>query len=211
MTTSTVHCFVFDTLADWEYGFAVAGINNTQFHRVPNQWRVRTLGPRREAIVTAGGVRIIPDLTLEELSPSESRLLILPGGDTWDEGGNTDAVEKAREFLASGVPVAAICGATAGLARGGLLDAVRHTSNAREYIAATGYRGGDLYQEEPAVTDGDVITASSMAPLEFAYHIYRRLDLYAPDVLEAWYGLFSTRKPEYFAELMRATAALERR
>jgi putative intracellular protease/amidase len=172
---------------------------------------VRTAGARGEAIVTAGGVRIIPDLTLEELSPSESRLLILPGGDTWDEGGNTDAVEKAREFLASGVPVAAICGATAGLARGGLLDAVRHTSNAREYIAATGYRGGDLYQEEPAVTDGDVITASSMAPLEFAYHIYRRLDLYAPDVLEAWYGLFSTRKPEYFAELMRATAAAERR
>ena len=43
--------------------------------------------------------------------------LILPGGDTWDEGGNTDAVEKAREFLAGGVPVAAICGATAGLAR----------------------------------------------------------------------------------------------
>jgi putative intracellular protease/amidase len=211
MTTSTVHCFVFDTLADWEYGFAVAGINNTQFHRLPNQWRVRTVASRRGAIVTTGGVRIVPDLTLGELSPSESRLLILPGGDTWDEGGNRDAVEKAREFLASGVPVAAICGATAGLARGGLLDAVRHTSNAREYIAATGYRGGGLYQEEPAVTDGDVITAASMAPLEFAYHIYRRLDLYAPDVLEAWYGLFSTRKPEYFAELMRAAEALERR
>jgi site-specific recombinase XerD len=36
-------------------------------------------------------------------------------------GGNTEAVEKAREFLAAAVP--AICGATAGLARGGLLDA----------------------------------------------------------------------------------------
>ena len=200
---STVHCFVFDTVADWEYGFAVTGINNSQFHRVPDAWQVKTVAPRREPIVTSGGVRIVPDLALDELAPSDSRMLILPGGDTWDEGGNTDAVDKAREFVASGVPVAAICGATAGLARGGLLDDIRHTSNAREYIAATGYRGGALYQEEPAVTDGDIITAASMAPLEFAYHIYRRLDLYAPDVLEAWYGLFSTRKPEYFAALLR--------
>jgi putative intracellular protease/amidase len=164
---------------------------------------VQTVAPRREPVVTSGGVRIIPDLALDELSPDDSRMLLLTGGDTWDEGGNTDAVEKAREFLSQGVPVAAICGATAGLARGGLLDNVRHTSNAREYIAATGYRGGALYQDEPAVTDGDLITAASMAPLEFAYHIFRRLDLYAPDVLEAWYGLFSTRKPEYFAELLR--------
>ena len=203
MTEETVHCYVFDTLADWEHGFAVAGIHNTQFHRVPNRWRVRTVAPHADPIVTSGGVRIVPDMTLDELSPSDSRMLILPGGDTWDEGGNLEAVEKAREFLDAGVPVAAICGATAGLARGGLLDERRHTSNAREYIAATGYRGGALYQDEPAVTDGDLITAASMAPLQFAYHIYKRLDLYAPDVLEAWYGLFSTRKPEYFAELLR--------
>ena len=203
MSRQTVHCFVFDTLADWEHGFAISGINNTQFHRVPNRWQVRTVAMRRDPVVTAGGVRIIPDLTLDELSPEESQMLILPGGDSWDEGGNTEAVEMAREFLAKAVPVAAICGATAGLARGGLLDDRRHTSNARKYIAATGYGGVELYQEEAAVTDGDLITAASMAPLEFAYHIYRRLDLYAPDVLEAWYGLFSTRKPEYFAELLR--------
>ena len=203
MTKETVHCYVFDTLADWEHGFAVAGIHNTQFHRVPDRWRVRTVAPRREPILTSGGVRIVPDMALDDLSPSESRMLILPGGDTWDEGGNTGAVEKARAFLDNGVPVAAICGATAGLARGGLLDERRHTSNAREYIAATGYGGGALYQDAPAVTDGDLITAASMAPLEFAYHIYKRLDLYAPDVLDAWYGLFSTRKPEYFAELLR--------
>ena len=203
MSKNTVHCFVFDILADWEHGFAVAGINNTQFHRVPNRWQVRTVAMGREPIVTSGGVRMIPDMTLDELNPSDSRMLILPGGDVWDEGGNTEAVEKARAFLAAGVPVAAICGATAGLARGGLLDDRRHTSNAREYIAATGYGGGSLYSGDPAVTDGDLITAASMAPLEFAYHILRRLDLYDPEVLEAWYGLFSTRKPEYFAELLR--------
>lgn len=199
----TVHLYVFDTLADWEYGYAVANIHNTQFHRVPNQWRVHTVALGREPILTAGGVRITPDLALDELTPADSGMLILPGGETWDEGGNVEAAEKAREFLTARVPVAAICGATAGLARAGLLDERRHTSNAREYLAATGYRGGALYQDEPAVTEGDLITAASMAPLEFGYHILRKLDLYAPELLEAWYGLFSTRKPEYFAELVR--------
>jgi hypothetical protein len=28
-----VHLFVFDSLSDWEYGYAVAGINNPQFQR----------------------------------------------------------------------------------------------------------------------------------------------------------------------------------
>ena len=50
---------------------------------------------------------------------------------------------KAAEFLDAGVPVAAICGATAGLAAEGLLDDRRHTSNAAEFLAATGYGGAD--------------------------------------------------------------------
>ncbi|MFN2431952.1 MAG: DJ-1/PfpI family protein [Gemmatimonadota bacterium] len=108
------------------------------------------------------------------------------------------------ESRTSSSPVAAICGATAGLARGGLLDDRRHTSNAREYLAATGYGGGPLYEDSPAVTDGELITAPAMAPLEFAYHIFRRLELFAPEVLEAWYGLFKTRRPDYFAALLQA-------
>ena len=97
MSKHTVHCYVFDTLADWEDGFAVAGINNTQFHRVPTEWQVRTVAPGRDPIVTSGGVRIVPDLALDELSPADSRMLILPGGDTWDEGGNTEARRSSTE------------------------------------------------------------------------------------------------------------------
>ncbi|MCK9587544.1 MAG: DJ-1/PfpI family protein [Methanothrix soehngenii] len=51
---------------------------------------------------------------------------ILPGGIAWDGGKNSEVIEVARVFLDSGVPVAAICGATAGLARGGLLNCRRH-------------------------------------------------------------------------------------
>ena len=57
----------------------------------------------------------------------------------WDAGGGAFAAAAAR-FLDAGVPVAAICGATAGLARAGLLDKRLHTSAAAGYLMATGTR-----------------------------------------------------------------------
>jgi len=203
----TVHLFVFDTLSDWEPGFAVAGINNAQFQREPGRYQVRTVSVGGKAVTTIGGVKIQPDAALESIDVRESAMLILPGGVLWDQGGNMEAVQKSKQFLDAGVLVAAICGATAGLARGGLLDSRKHTSNAREYIAASGYKGGKLFQDKPVAKDQNVITASAMAPLEFAREIFVALDLYKSDVLDAWYKLFSTRKPEYFGELMAASAA----
>ena len=207
MNTQDIHLFVFDSLSDWEAAYAIAGINNPQFHRDAANFRIRNVAVRSNAVTTAGGIRIQPDLTLDALSETKRVMLILPGGSTWDEGKNMEAVEAAKATLASGGAVAAICGATTGLARGGLLDDRKHTSNAREYLEATHYKGGALYQDEPAVTDGPVITASATAPIDFALQIFRYLELYSPEVMTAWYGLFKTGKPEYFAAFMGAAKA----
>lgn len=204
MQRQDVHLFVFDGLSDWEAGYAIAGINNPQFQQQPGRFRVRTVAPSEGSVETMGGVRIQPDLTLDALRPADSAMLILPGGVAWDEGKHSEAVELAGAFLGTGVPVAAICGATAGLARGGLLDDRRHTSNAQEYLTATKYHGAALYEDAPAVTDRNVITASGVASLDFALHIFRLLDLYTPAVLDAWYGLFKTGKTEYFIALVQA-------
>ena len=133
-------------------------------------------------------------------------MLILPGGMPWLSGQNTQAVEVARRFLDAGVPVAGICAATLALARGGLLDHRRHTSNSADFLAASQYQGGSLYENAPAVTDDKLITAPGTAAIDFARHIFLSLDLYTPPVLEAWYGLQKTGKPEYFSALMQAAA-----
>ena len=206
MKPQDVYLFVFDGLSDWGTGYAVAGINNPQFQLNPGSYRVRTVSLQGASVLTVGGIRIEPDLGLDSISPTNSAMLILPGGSAWDLGQNMAALDVARTFLNAGVPVAAICGATGGLARGEFLDHCRHTSNALEYLAATGYRGTALYEDSPAVSDGNLITASGTAPLEFAQHIFRRLNLYAPAVLDAWYGLFKTGKPEYFHSLMQAAS-----
>ncbi len=201
MSTQTVHLFVFDTLADWEPSFAIAGINNPAFPGSAGRYRVKTVGMSREPIVTMGGVTILPDLTLDDLMPVDSAMLILPGGNRWDMGELAEVFPHVERFLSAGVPIAAICGATAGLARGGFLDDAPHTSNAREYLAATGYRGAAQYRDEPAITAGTIITAGATGSLAFAAHIFRRLRLYPDDVTDAWYDLFKTGDPAHFGRL----------
>ena len=207
MKKQTVHLFVFDTLSDWEPGYAVAGINNPAFQARPGIYRVETVGLNKNPVKTLGGITILPGMTLDELEAPQSAMLILPGGVTWDEEKNTEAVKKAAAFLAAGVPVAAICGATAGLARAGILDDKRHTSNSPDYLKAAGYRGKALYVDQPAVTDRNVITAGGTAPLDFAYHIFKKLGVYTDDTLEAWYSLFKTGDLSYFTNLLRASGA----
>ena len=103
--------------------------------------------------------------------------------------------------------MAAICGATGGLAAAGLLDDRKHTSNAPEFLAATGYAGAGNYVDAPAVTDGNLITASGVTPVEFAREILAKLDLHAPEVIASWYKLYGRRDPAGYAELMAAEAA----
>ncbi|MBT2541848.1 DJ-1/PfpI family protein [Streptomyces sp. ISL-44] len=198
-----VHLAVYDTYADWETGHTTA-------HLTQRGHRVRTVGPAAERpVTTMGGVRIQPDLALADLRPQDSSLLILTGASLWDTGeALAPFAAKAREFLDAGVPVAAICGATAGLAREGLLDGRAHTSAVSFYLAEQpGYGGAERYVEADAVTDGDLITAGPTEPVAFAREVFARLDVYKPDVLDAWYRLFHDSDASAYPVLMAAEAA----
>lgn len=198
----TVHLAVYDTLADWEPGYAVAHLNRPLWHRTPGRFTVRTVGPTTAPVTTAGGLRVLPDLALADLTPADSAMLILPGNDLWSTDAFVPFAAAARRFLDAGVPVAAICGSTGGLALAGLLDDRQHTSNAAEFLLGLGYAGAHLYRDEPAVTDRNLITASATAPVEFARAILARLEVFEPHVLDSWYKLYGRRDPAGFHELM---------
>lgn len=202
--TRTVHLAVYDTLADWETGYAAAFIAHPWWAGAGWPWRVRTVAETTVPITTLGGVRIVPDLALRDLRPDDSEMLILPGANLWDAGGGAAFTSAARAFLDARVPVAAICGATFGLARDGLLDDRAHTSSALAYLEASGYAGADRYVDQPAVTDGDLITAGPTNPIEFARAIFTRLDLFGDRPTDAWYRLFKHSDPAAFYELASA-------
>lgn len=201
---NTMHIAVFDELADWEIGYLSAHLRNGLHQREPGSWTVRTVGVDTEPITTMGGLRVVPDLALDRLDPADSALLVLPGGPHWESGAGAAFVAAARRFLDAGVPVAAVCGATFALAVAGLLDDRPHTSNDPAYLAMSGYAGAANYRAEPTVTDGDLITASGVAPVHFARAIFERLGVYEPGVLASWTKLYADRDPAGFYELMSA-------
>jgi putative intracellular protease/amidase len=205
MNGSTAHLAIYDTLADWEVGYLLVELRTGRFTGTP--WNIVTVAESREPITTMGGVRILPDMQLNDLEPVSSNLLILPGADMWDAGSGQPFAKTAARFLDAGVPVAAICGATAGLARAGLLDKRHHTSGAAEYLMATGYAGGNYYVDERAVVDGDLITAGPQSPVQFARATLGRLGLASEQTLEAYEALFHRGDPTAFPILMQAQHA----
>src|SRR5262245_17262421 len=99
--TQTAHLVVFDGLVDWEPDHAL--------------WRsgrfaVRTVGFTPRTITTMAGLKVVPDLALDKMKPENSALLILPGGDMWQEKAQPAVESLLRRFHEREVPVAAICG-----------------------------------------------------------------------------------------------------
>jgi putative intracellular protease/amidase len=205
MNRREAHVAVYDTLADWEIGHLLAELRTGRFTGTP--YHVVTVAESRQPIVTMGGLRVVPDMPLTDLDQADSNLLVLPGAELWDAGGGQAFADAARRFLDAGVPVAAICGATAGLARAGLLDDRAHTSAAPEYLAATGYAGADRYVDARAVVDGDLITAGPQSPVQFARAVLDRLGLASAETLEAYEAVFHRGDPSGYPALMAAQPA----
>lgn len=202
-----VHLAVLDTMADWEVGYLSAHLTSLRNRPEDARFRVVTVGLTRAPVTTMGGFQIIPEIGLDRLDPTHSAMLVLPGAGTWGTPATEPFVQAASRFLDAAVPVAAICGATYGLAAAGLLDQRRHTSNDPGFLAASGYAGADHYVDEPAVIDGDLVTASGVAPVHFARAVFERLGAHDPELIGSWFKLYADRDPAGFYELMASQTA----
>ncbi|MCG3088908.1 type 1 glutamine amidotransferase family protein [Sporosarcina cyprini] len=205
METKSAFLYVFDSMSDWEYGYLIAELNSGRFFKKGmDPMKVRTIGLSKETIKTMGGLVIKPDFTLDECTFRSQDLIILPGGNTWGEAIHLPMLDKATEAAEQGALLAAICGATIGLADIGYFDTRRHTSNDLAYLTMVSpqYKGEMYFENESVVSSENLITASGIAPLEFAREVLLSLDVFQTDTLTAWYDLNKTQQPEYFFQLM---------
>jgi putative intracellular protease/amidase len=194
-------------MADWEIGYLTAELNSGRYYKKGlSPSKIVTVGLEKTPVTTMGGLTILPDINLDECSIESTDALILPGGNTWTETIHQPILKIAERCLEEGIWVAAICGATMGLAQAGLLNSRWHTSNDLEYLKMTcpTYTGEKYYKMESAVTDGKLITASGTAPLEFSVHVLKALGVFSSKTLEAWYSLNKTRASKYYYELMNS-------
>ncbi|MCA0985699.1 type 1 glutamine amidotransferase family protein [Guptibacillus algicola] len=207
MQTKKVFLYVFNTMSDWEYGYLIAELNSGRYFKKDlTPLKVMTVGANKKMITTMGGLSIKPDMSLEECTLERNNLLILPGGTTWSEDIHQPILEKIGQALKLGTIVAAICGAVEALANRGYLDTRRHTSNDLEYtkMVSPNYKGEKFYDLGSAISDENLVTASGIAPLEFAMEVLKKMDVFTPGTLHSWYNLNKTHEPEYFFQLMNS-------
>ena len=201
------YLYVLDTLADWEIGYLTAELNSGRFlDKTKKKEPIIKVGATLKPIKTMGGLTVTPDLQIDELQLKDDDLLILPGADTWDEPANQKVISLLPETLKKKTTVAAICGATIALAKNGLLNNRKHTSNDLGWLKLTcpNYLGEKFYVNQPAVSDDNLITASWLAALEFSYEVFKKTGVMKAQTVEAWYQLHRTRDAGYFAELMES-------
>lgn len=187
LTSQAVHVLVFEGFADWEPAYALAELR---------RWGKRSVvavGFDAEPVTSMGGLHVVPDRELGDVRGSQVEILILPGGDLWESTYPQAQLNPVLiDLIAADVPVAAICAGTLAVARAGLLDDRRHTSNRPGYIAehVPQYSGAALYEAVPAVNDRNVITASGLAPVEFAREIFKQLRIFSAADEQLWFDMF---------------------
>ena len=200
-----LYLVVVDTMADWEIAYLTAELHSRRFFADPAMdFSLLRVGLGGDPIDSMGGVSYTPDVTLDAVELQKGDVLLLPGADIWNAAQAKPMLEFARDALDQGHQVAAICGATVGLASVGALDARRHTSNDLGFLkqACPGYRGEALYRKEAAVRGDNLITATGLAPLEFSYEVLKMLKVWRPATTKAWYRLHKTRQERWYHELV---------
>ena len=196
MEQNVVYLLLLDGFADWEAALATSEIRKAGRHSVV------VAAPEGAPVRSMGGLRVTPDIALDDVDPSRAAMLILPGGTSWEERESPDVTATLNRFAERDVPIAALCGSTLALARAGLFRGRRHTSNMRGYLErhVPGYGGETNYVDEPAVRDGNLITASGMGGVEFAYEVIGLLDLMPEGDREIWLKIFRDKRvPEGIA------------
>lgn len=159
-----------------------------------SDFSIRTFSIDGQVIESMGGLKVQPDLSLNDINEPSVDLLILPGGDAWSEGGNREITPLVKKLAERHANIAAICDATVFLAELGYLNRVWHTSNGPEYLLekVAKYRGKHYYEDLPAVVDENIITANGAGMVEFAIEIFKQQRIFDALTLEKVQDLYKS-------------------
>lgn len=173
--------YLMNGMADHEHGYLLTALSS----QIKLKYEFCTVALTKEPIVTMGGLKIIPDYVLNEINKDDIIALILIGADIqlW--------LNKEQE--------------TIGLASKGLLDERIHTSNIEFLLTnfVKSYKGIKNYKNDVvAVSDKNLITASSAGSLLWAKYILENLEIFSKTAIESWYKYYNLGISKYYIEFM---------
>jgi transcriptional regulator GlxA family with amidase domain len=129
----------------------------------PEEFRLEMIAEDPGPVASTQGPRIAIDRTLDQTEAPE--ILLVPGGrGTRREIDNPAIISWLRDIGARSELITSVCTGSALLARAGLLDGRRATSNKRalDWVASTG-PATDWQRAARWVEDGNVITSSGIS------------------------------------------------
>lgn len=188
MKKRSCYLFMFDGFADWEPSLVTAGLNTY------SDFEIKSFSVNGKPIKSMGNLTVKPDFRLEDIDVADFDLIILPGGNKWEDGANTEISKLIKDTFHRGKTIAAICAATTFLAKLGLFSSVKHTSNGLDYLKkqVPVYDAEINYVNEPCVADKNVITANGAAMIEFAYKIFEHFEIMKKEELAYWLKLYKS-------------------
>ncbi len=156
--------------------FSVTRLDDARRRETPSPFEVRLVAETRAVVVATGGLRVLPDCTLDECPPLD--VLVVPGG--W----GTRKLLEHRPLLdwivarGGSVPtLTSVCTGALLLGRAGLLDGRRATTHWRALdllreIAPRTTVEDDLH----VVEDGHVVTSAGIsAGIDMSLRVVARL------------------------------------
>lgn len=180
--------------ADWEGAYIAPSLNYEVEPGCENKYVVKTVSITKDPVMSCGGFKVLPDYDINDI-PTDYAGLVMIGGMRWFLPEAQLLVPLVNATVESKKLVAGICNASVFLGMHGFLNNVNHTSNALEYIkayAGATYMGECHYINEPAVRDGNIVTANGFSALEFSREILYALEADAPKKIEKSYRMYKT-------------------
>ncbi|ADV10547.1 DJ-1/PfpI family protein [Mesorhizobium ciceri] len=168
----TIGFLFIEGFADWEYGLLAASAV---------EWfgaRAVSLTPDGNPVTGISGFRLTPDRSAGADENDDLDAIAVIGSDEWAGKAPPEVADLLNAVASRGGVVGGICAGTLALARAGLFEKARHTSNGRDWINGheAGYAGDNLYQDVPhAMADGKIVSAPGSAPGTFALAFLKTL------------------------------------
>lgn len=174
--------------ADWEAGAVLALLR--EYVKV----QIEVATPTGDPETSIGGVLAAADYRFDDPVLSDADVYILIGSDEWSKGETPAVTALIRQAFADGKVVAGICAGTTALARAGLFEGRKHTSNGKDWLEGVtpGYAGTEHYVDSAkAVTDGKLVSASGLAPVTFAAAVARLIAPEQEEMIAGYEAMFA--------------------
>lgn len=169
--------FIYDSFAEFEVSILITCLNGSNYELV-----TCSTHSKGQTVTSAGKLKVLPDLSLEEVNPADYSALIIPGGSPFPLLENEKATSLIRSFFDQGTLIGAICGGPALLGAAGILNHIQYsaslTQDDTQYVKAMNWNNK---RDEHLVLDQNVITATGSNYINFAEEVLRQLEIVPAD------------------------------